>query len=248
VNEIEIARRALAEADAELGVSPPDWSAVMERAKLDLRRRVGRAAAIGAVGAVLLLAGGLIARAAIHDEGGTSNGSAPSGRQNGSGKSGNNGSGGSGSNGQTETGQTKGGGEHGKQPEGELPNLVVSGQYLGNDLVELVVANSSAVAAGPSQLVVTLSGRTLGSYPIPGLEPGESAPVQVKCPGSTIAAAVDPEGRLSESDEEDNTAEVECGEPATGTTGEPGTTEEEPGTTEEEPGTTEAPEAAETIK
>ncbi|HET8861654.1 MAG TPA: hypothetical protein VFM94_00200 [Solirubrobacterales bacterium] len=47
---------------------PPDWSAVLNRAHRMVTQRLMNMAAIGALGAVLLLAGGLIGRAAVADE------------------------------------------------------------------------------------------------------------------------------------------------------------------------------------
>jgi hypothetical protein len=103
--------------------TPPDWTAVLDRAHQMVTQRLATMAAIGALGAVLLLAGGLIGRAAVADDDPATGGrgDTPAAQESGAGEGGPNGDGAeaAGSSGSESGGEEPGDGSEESEEPGE---------------------------------------------------------------------------------------------------------------------------------
>jgi hypothetical protein len=197
VNEIETLRATIETANAELSIDAPHLGAVMSRAHALAMRRIRIAGAIGAIGAVVLLTGGLIARASGSD--GTTGGGPVETKSSGQTPHERKGEGQSGTE------------EHGRPKPEPLANLTVT--VGSGSSVSVEISNDSSVDAGPFEVTATVEGGDEvggGSEEVSGLAAGESTTVSFDCGGETMAVTVNPAGEVAESTEADNSATASC--------------------------------------
>jgi hypothetical protein len=235
MSEIDVAREALAKADAELKAPSVNLAATLDRARRHATGRITRAAAIGGVGAVLLLAGGLAARAANTNGGSGSSGGGPAKTTTEPPTEPT----------QRETAEEKAKKreqeEHRKRSGEELPNLTITAAE--GPTVELLLTNDSSMAAGAFQVTATVSGRVVGQESFEGFEAGASEPIAFRCVGPLMVVEVDSADQVRESNEEDNRKEVKCAPEGTTEEATTGSTE-----TTEIPTTTETTEPTESTE
>jgi hypothetical protein len=224
VNDVERLAAALRIANEELEVKSADLNEAAEHGRRRLIRRLLYVGLLSAVGATLLLTGGLAAPAAIkriRNQSDSDSGHKTTGENEHQAKGDNNGENGNGAQAQGGHGQSSGNGGKGgskkphpkvkekeKEEEKDLPNLIVS-QLTPT---EVVVENLSAVNTGSFSVKVV--GETaerrqiqeLISFPEglgAGEEVGRPLATEIECSGAVFAEA-DYLGKIKESDEYDN--------------------------------------------
>lgn len=197
MNEIETLRATIETANAELSTGAPDLGAVMSRAHALAMRRIRTAGAVGAIGAVVLLTGGLVARA---NGGGGAAGGGPVETK---------------SSGQTphkEKGDGQSEAEEHEEPKAKpLANLTVA--VGSGSSVEVTISNDSSVDAGTFEVTATVEGGDEaggGSQEVPGLAAGDSMTLSFDCGGETMIVTVDPAGEVAESTMADNSETASC--------------------------------------
>jgi hypothetical protein len=191
VSDLERLGKAMERASAELDLPSPNWADILGRARQLVAHRIRMAIVIGAVGAGLLLAGGLIARAAV-TPGSKSPSVKPLPEPH--------------PNPNPRPGPQPG--PH-PTPRLESPNLTLT---LEEDTA--VVENDSSVAAGPFQVIVSTEdagvSNELPPFESEGIAAGETQRFSFRCSGGVVTATVALTGGAAESNQGDNTAIGKC--------------------------------------
>lgn len=163
------------------------------------QKRTGRAIAICAVGAIVLLAGVLIAVAATSDDGGSTQvGLTEPNRDE---------------QRQEEArlereGERRSREEHERERKGEEPNVTVT--TTSGPLVRAILFNTAFVKAGPFKVVAKASGKVIAERTVSGLPSGGTEVLRFKCQAPGLVVEVNPDHKLAEANEFENSASAKC--------------------------------------
>jgi hypothetical protein len=98
--------------------------------------------------------------------------------------------------------------EHERERNGEEPNVIVT--TTSGPLVRAILYNTAFVKAGTFKVVAKASGKVIAKRTVSGLPSGGSEVLTFKCQAPGLVVEVNPDHKLAESNEFENSASAKC--------------------------------------